>query len=137
MTTEETKLQEEEAVSSVSPEDFDFDLAPQLSRKFYAAGVKFRSDWKENLGRLKEEEELLLIPEPTNKFDENAVKICSFEGVFLGYVPAKIGANKWVLDALYEGRGVKATVKKVDLFAEPWQALLVEVWIKPIVGKET
>jgi len=125
MTTEEAKPQE-------SKEDFEFDLAPQLSRKFYAAGVKFRPDWKENLGKLEEGEELLLIPEPTNRFDENAVKVCSFEGVFLGYVPAKTGANNWVLDALYEGRRIKTTVKKVDLFAESWQALLVEVWTKPI-----
>ena len=116
-------------------EDFDFDFAPRLNRKFYAAGVKFRPDWIENLTKLEEGEELLLIPEPTNKYDENAVKICSFEGVFLGYVPAKTGANTWVLDALYEGKGVKTTVKKVDPFDEPWQALLVEVWIKPLAPR--
>ena len=116
--------------------DFEFNFAPQLSRKFYAAGVKFRPNWIENLTKLEEGDELVLIPEPTNKFDENAVKICSFEGVFLGYVSAKTGANTWVLDALYEGRGVTTTVKKVDPFAEPWQALLVEVQTKTRVGKE-
>ena len=110
--------------------DFDFDLEPTKSITFYVAGVQFRKDWQDNLATVRTEEELQLIPEPTNKYDKNAVQILSSKDIFLGYVPVKQGAkNLWVLDRLFEGQKLKATVKESNTELDPWQALLVEVEI--------
>lgn len=97
---------------------------------FYAAGVQFRKGWRKALAALEEGEELFLVPEPTNKFDENAVQLCSGNGIFLGYVPAKgglVAKNLWVLKAFEEGKLLRATVVATNPDADPWNALLVEV----------
>lgn len=109
---------------------FDFDLQPETSIKFYAAGVQFREGWRANLGRVEEGEELLLTPEPTNKYDKFAVQIHSLDGVFLGYAPAKTEKNRWILNALAEGQQLKAIALEVYTEGNAWQALLIE--IKPV-----
>ena len=98
--------------------------------EFYVAGVKFRPDWKANLESLEIGEELILEPEPTNKFDKNAIKILSKHGdnvCFHGYVPAKTGEALVLTQYLNEGMILKATVKDLAPDFEPWQALLVKV----------
>lgn len=114
----------------MNEENLDFlDATTPEGVKFYAAGIQFRPEWRENLASLEEGDELLLIPEPTNKFDPNAIQICSFSGVFLGYVPAKKGNEKnlWVKEKLLEGKQLKAIALEVNIEASPWQALLVEI----------
>ena len=108
------------------------DQEPEKKIEFYAAGVQFREGWRENLKALKEEDELFLVPEPTNKFDDCAVKIVSKAEVFLGYVPAKTRKNIWVLDRLFEGKQLFATVLSSLPESKPYQALLVEVKIKEV-----
>lgn len=110
----------------------EFDLEPVKQITFYAAGVQFRKDWRDKLATISAEEELQLIPEPTNKYDKNAIQLLSSTDVFLGYVPAKGGSaarNLWVLDRLFEGQNLKVTAKEINTELDPWQALLVEVKI--------
>lgn len=97
--------------------------------EFYAAGVQFRPNWKEALNMLKEGEELLLIPEPTNPHDGEAVALHSFSGTFLGYVPASKANKKnlWVLERLDQAKELTTTVLEVNPLANPWHALKVEV----------
>lgn len=105
---------------------------------FYVAGVQFRKGWRENLVNLEKGGELQLTPEPTNKYDPNAVMISTLHAVsgetetFLGYVPAKGGLaakNIWVLNRLFEGQKLKAIALEINSELEPWQALLVKVEI--------
>ena len=99
----------------------------KLNLEFYVAGVKFRKDWKKNLEVLDEGDELTLIPEPDNRFDPFAVKIVQYQGIMLGYVPAKTGEAKIVSTALKEGKSLTATVVEVSPDFEPWTALKVSV----------
>lgn len=98
--------------------------------EFYAAGVKFRPNWKDNLEVLEIGEELILEPEPTNRFDKNAIKLLSKYGddvVFHGYVPAKTGEALVIAQYLKEGMKLKATITELAPDFEPWQALRVKV----------
>ena len=102
----------------------------KYTKQFYVAGVKFREGWKENIKSLEEGEELLLVPEPTNKFDRYAIQIHGVgtgEPVMLGYVPAKTGEANEVSNLLQRAIPLKATLIELQPDFEPWNALLVEV----------
>ena len=101
-------------------------MSEKLHLTFYVAGVKFRKDWKKNLEELKVDDELTLVPEPTNKFDPFAVRIHSVNK-HLGYVPAKTGEAKEISNALNEGRLFTTKVSDLNPDFEPWRALEVEV----------
>lgn len=98
-----------------------------LTMEFFVAGVKFRKDWKENVKELEEGQELHLVPEPTNKFDKNAIKVIDLRGTMLGYVPAKTGEALLVSSALKKGYVLKATLTELAPDFEPWRALQVKV----------
>ena len=55
-------------------------------------GINYKNDDGSSrqaiIGHCCEGEELLLVPEPTNRFDANAVKVCRKNGEQLGYWPA-------------------------------------------------
>jgi len=102
-------------------------VTEKLSMEFFAAGVKFRKGWKENLEALEEGQELFLVPEPTNKFDKYAIKIMSPAGVQLGYVPAKTGEALILSQAITSGKIFKATATELAIDFEPWRALQVLV----------
>ena len=107
---------------------YDSDVeGTKLSIEFFVAGVKFRKGWKENLEALEEGQELILVPEPTNKFDKYAIKIMSPEGVMLGYVPAKTGEALILSQAITSGKRFKATATELAVDFEPWRALQVLV----------
>jgi hypothetical protein len=73
-----------------------------MKRTFFIAGVQFRpkGDISIAAAKIKIGESLKLKPEPTNKFDPNAVQII-FKGsiaerrepIFLGYVPKKFSSE--------------------------------------------
>lgn len=95
-------------------------------RKFFVAGVKFHK-FHTVKDILEEGMELTLIPEPSNKFDKNAVMI-KYNDIMLGYVPAaKLGYAKDVSEALKSGLELKATITTLTPDFEPWNALEVEV----------
>jgi len=96
---------------------------------FYVAGVQFRQGWKAELAKLTVGDELVIVPEPDNQYDSDAVQLHNFDGVFLGYAPAKTGGfkNRWILNRMAEGRELKAVIEAVDPEAKPYQALKVRV----------
>ena len=99
---------------------------PNYYRKFFVAGVKFHK-FNTISDILEEGMELTLIPEPTNKFDKNAVMI-KHNNVMLGYVPAaKVGYAKEVSELLSRGADLKATITALAPDFEPWKALEVEI----------
>ena len=99
----------------------------KLNLKFYVAGVKFRTGWKEQLESMSEESKIKLVPEPTNRFDKNAVKILTEADGFLGYVPAKTGEALVVAEALAAGMSLTASITELSPDFEPWKALEVTV----------
>jgi len=99
--------------------------------KFYVAGVQFREDWESDLSKLEVGNELDLIPEPTNKYDQYAVKIVFWNDknpTLLGYVPAKTGESK-IVTMLMEKYpdSIVGVVTKVDTNEKPWKALQIKV----------
>ena len=75
----------------------------RMKRQFFIAGVQFRPRAEINAAadQMKVGDKLALTPEPSNKFDPNAVQISksitSAEGItdfiFLGYVPKKFSSE--------------------------------------------
>lgn len=67
---------------SVWPKDFDqFDVV-----EFSIAGIKHRTGIDNYLGEFKG----TLIPEPTNEYDPNAIKVLAHDGHHVGYVPKDV-----------------------------------------------
>jgi len=104
-----------------------------MNRSFYIAGVQFRptDEIKRAMNKIKEDDNLLLETEPTNRYDPNAVKIIfadEFEGlemIFLGYVPKKFSAE---VSALLEaGVELECIVEVVNSAAKPWEMCKVVV----------
>jgi hypothetical protein len=67
---------------------------PLRSFRTYVAGTKFKnadgSSRQEILESCLEGDELILVRELDNKHDPNAVKVCTFDGDQIGYLPAHI-----------------------------------------------
>jgi|LGVF01.2.fsa_nt_gb hypothetical protein len=99
--------------------------------EFHVAGVKFHK-FRDVKDELKEGMNLELVPEPTNRFDKNAVKILH-NGVMLGYVPMKDKKNPGVLlskdvsATLCEGSILNTTIIELNPDFEPWLALKVRI----------
>ena len=106
-----------------------------MSRTFYIAGVQFRpASALEAIKSLSEGDELILDPEPENKYDANAIRIMfDYEKgdlvtrEHLGYVPKKFSAE---LTAMIEVDGLDSltcTVTKVDPGGKKWEMCEVEI----------
>lgn len=90
---------------------------------FYAAGVKHHKFY-EVAEELKEGDSVQLIPEPDNKYDKFAVKIEALK-TMLGYVPKALSeiVSRMVAQEDYSS----ATITKLSLESDPWNALKVEI----------
>ena len=91
--------------------------------KFYIAGVKFHQA-KSCLSRLEDGMILSMVPEPDNKYDNNAVQLIAEieDDVFmLGYVPGKISAS--VSAFLEYAEEPICELIKVDPKAKTWEQL--------------
>ena len=100
--------------------------SPTYNYEFYVAGVKFHQ-LKEIIGELEVGNELILQPEPTNKFDPNAVKILyDYEETpfMLGYVPAKISAS---VSASFEVGSCECIITELNPAEKPWLQLKVGI----------
>lgn len=69
--------------------------------EFYIAGVQHHDIYKV-MDRMKEEDFLSVVLEPSNKYDPNAVRLEFFD-TMIGYVPAKISADVSALIMSDEG----------------------------------
>jgi hypothetical protein len=111
-----------------------------MKRSFYVAGVQFRprQEINEAVESLKAGDVLSLLPEHSNKFDPNAVKImqelkgdeeAKTEGVsrFLGYVPKKFSSE--VTAFLSLGAPIICTVDEVNPAAKTYEMFKVTVSI--------
>lgn len=111
-----------------------------MKRTFYVAGVQFRpsGDIKLASNRIKVGNRLSLEPEPTNKFDPNAVKIIyslpateaggsNSPELFIGYVPKKFSSE--VAGMLSIGAPVECIVDAVDPAAKTYEMFKVTVQI--------
>lgn len=94
---------------------------------FYVAGVKHHKFY-EIAEELKEGDSVQLIPEPTNKFDKYAVKIEALE-TMLGYVPKTLSeiVSKIIADGLFKEEFPSATITKLSLESDPWNALRIGI----------
>jgi hypothetical protein len=101
-------------------------------RKFFIAGVQFHPGAVDAIRNLIEGDELFLEPEPTNKFDSNAIKILDENNNFLGYVPKKISAE---ISAMIEIGEVYCMVETLNLSGKTWE--ICQVSITPIAEDET
>jgi hypothetical protein len=106
-----------------------------MKRQFYIAGVQFRP--KDEISAAAKDlvvgDTLLLVPEPDNKFDPNAVKILSphkigemeYGTIFLGYVPKKYSSE--VAAMLSIGEPVICTVDEVNVAAKTYEMFKVTI----------
>ena len=102
-------------------------MEKQVQFELNVAGVQFREGWKETLDKLKVGDILTLVPEPSNKYDSNAIKIVNFDDEHLGYIPAKSGHSKLMTDRMIRGKKYEVKVIGVNTSAKPWDALTVMV----------
>ena len=101
-----------------------------MKRTFYVAGVQFRPKGDITLASniLKEGDKLFLLPEPTNKFDPNAVRIIFDNGgvqFMLGFVPKKFSAS--VSAVIEVGVKLDCILTTFNPSAKPWEMLEVEI----------
>lgn len=93
------------------------------SWKFDIAGVQHHN-YRDVLNILQKDLELNLVPEPTNQYDSNAVRI-EFEKTMLGYVPKKFSAE--VAAAIEVYVDVKCKITSFEKTAKPWNMIEVEI----------
>lgn len=108
----------------------------QMKRQFFIAGVQFRP--KDEIAAAAKQMEvgggLILKPEPTNKFDPNAVQILTTEDIFLGYVPKKFSSEVSALLSIEAP--LICTVDEVNPSAKTYEMFKVTISI-PIDEEET
>ena len=89
------------------------------------AGFRYYSGetlWQE----MREGDRLTLVREPENEHDANAVRI-EWRGQKLGYLPR--AENRAVAAALDGGEAVDARIAKLRQHRNPWQRMLIEVFV--------
>ena len=101
----------------------------KLLRTFYIAGVQHHQGMKEMASSLAEGQQLVLVMEPTNKFDPNAVRIevakMNGEMAMLGYIPKLFSSE--ISGAHSIGRNLECVLVKFTPGAKPWEQAKVEV----------
>ena len=111
-----------------------------MKRQFFIAGVQFRPraeiNWAGDV--MKVGDKLILVSEPSNKFDPNAVQILfdipeKDERVFLGYVPKKFSSE--VSAMLSIGTPVQCIVDEVNPSAKTYEMFKVTISI-PVDDEE-
>jgi hypothetical protein len=89
------------------------------------AGFQFyqgKALWDE----LKPGDELTLVREPDNPYDENAVRV-EWRGTKLGYIPRRENAD--VARQMDRGAPVKARIIRLTQARNPWLRILFEVYV--------
>lgn len=123
MTNEETPKEVKEEIHEHAKE-------PQkLSFEFYVAGVQHHQ-LHTCIKEIKPGDTLQLIPEPTNRFDPNAVRIeypslHQDSLIMLGYVPNKKGDYSSKVSAALMIKNLKCEVIELNPDAKTWEQLKV------------
>lgn len=98
-----------------------------ITHNFFIAGVQFHQLHKV-LNLLEEGDNLALVPEPTNKYDPNAVRIECFlqDGdIMCGYVPKKFSAE--ISAAISIGKRLECKIEKLNPGSKPWEQCKVTI----------
>ena len=69
---------------------------------------------------------LVLVREPENKHDANAVRV-EWRGRKLGYLPRR--ENRAVSAEMDRGSRVEARIARLDRHRDPWKRILVDVFV--------
>lgn len=100
----------------------------KTTHEFFIAGVQFH-ELKSVINDLSEGDNLTIIPEPSNKFDPNAVRIeylgKDYSSTMLGFVPKKFSSE--VTAALEVGKELECILVKLNKSAKPWEQAKVEI----------
>jgi hypothetical protein len=75
---------------------------------------------------MREGDRLTLVREPDNPHDANAVRV-EWRGQKLGYLPR--AENRAVATAMDGGENVAARIEKLRPHRNPWQRVLIEVFV--------
>ena len=94
-----------------------------MEKSFYVAGVQHHQ-WRSVIDEMEEGHQLMLVPEPSNKFDPNAVRIV-YNKVMIGYVPKKFSAE--IASMIDIGEDYVCKVEKLNKQAKPWEMIKVVV----------
>ena len=101
----------------------------KMKRQFFIAGVQFRP--RPEIDAAAKQMEvgggLILKPEPTNKFDPNAVQILTTEDIFLGYVPKKFSSEVTALLSIEAP--IICTIDEVNPAAKTYEMFKVTISI--------
>ena len=76
--------------------------------------------------QLAEGDTVILVREPENRHDANAVRV-EWRGQMLGYLPRK--ENRAVAAAMDSGEPVVARIARLREHRNPWQRVLIEVFV--------
>jgi len=94
-----------------------------MERSFYIAGVQYH-EMNKVLDILDDGMELTLVPEPTNKYDPNAVRI-EFDDTMLGYIPKQFSSE--IAGALELGTELVCIITDFNKTASPWEQCKVTI----------
>ena len=103
------------------------EVAYKPIREFFIAGVQFHA-MNKVLDELKVDDRFVLVLEPTNPYDSNAVRI-EYSGndgqVMCGYVPKKFSSE---ISAAFEvGKRLECVLVELNVSAKPWERAKVEI----------
>lgn len=105
----------------------DNQAAYKTTHEFFIAGVQHHQ-MRKVIKLLKEGNHLQLVPEPTNKYDPNAVRIECFTvdgDIMCGYVPKKFSSS---VCAMFEiGANLECVITELTPSAKPWEQCKVQI----------
>lgn len=100
----------------------------KVTHEFFVAGVRFH-ELDTVIDDIAEGDNLILVPEPSNKFDPNAIKIeyaaSDAPYAMLGYIPKKYSSE--VCAMIEVGKNLECILIKLNKDAKPWEQLKVEI----------
>lgn len=97
-----------------------------MELEFFIAGVQHHRI-KDVFNDLSEGDNLMLVPEPTNKYDPNAVRIefATYEKqAMIGYVPKKFSAK---VSAILTVAKLECVLTEFNKSAKPWEQAKVVI----------
>lgn len=96
--------------------------------EFYVAGVQHHEIYK-CLKEMEVDQHLMMEPEPTNKYDANAIRLEysseNVESVMIGFVPAKISADVSAMLEIWDD--VICQIIELNKDEKPWKQVKVVV----------
>lgn len=95
--------------------------------KFYVAGFNYY-EGETVIDKLNLNDEIKIIPEPTNEYDKRALELFTANNIKLGYVPRD--QNPIPSRLLRQKLNLVGTVDKINLEADPWRMLRVSLFVE-------